>query len=144
MLAGLILGTALNLADVPMADIWFTILKITVFLGTILAMFAMGSRMRFSRLGKYHRRLSWIYLVKFAAHPIAMLALCWIFGLTGLPAGVLLIASCMPVGVNVVGFSTIYDLDVDLANAGYLWTTAIFMTVVLPLLILALQAPIFH
>jgi predicted permease len=143
-LIGLSLGTALNLSGVPMGPGWHLLLKIMIFMGTILVMFALGSRLRMRRIGQYHSHLKWIYLAKFGLHPAFVVALILAMGLHGLPAAALLISSCMPVGVSVVAFSTIYDLEVDLANAGYLWSTLIFMFLILPLLILALQLPMFQ
>jgi predicted permease len=143
-MVGLGVGLALNFGNVPMAAPWNVALKITVFGGTALIAFAMGLKLRFGRLGGYHRMLSWVYLAKFVVAPAAMVGLCFLFGLHGLAAGALFLAAIAPSGVNVVAFSTLYDLDVDLANAGYLWSTFFFMLFVLPLVIWLLQVPFFR
>ena len=106
-------------------------------------MFAMGLKLRLRRLGGFHHLLNWVYVAKFVVSPALVVALCLLFHLHGLAAGALFIAAAAPSGVNVVAFSTLYDLDVDLANAGYLWSTFIFMLVVLPFIIWVLQTPFF-
>lgn len=143
-IVGLAAGAGLNYAGVPMAQGWVTMLRAIVFGGTVLIMFAMGLRLRLGRLGGYQSLLRWAYLAKFLVGPLIMIGLCLAFGVHGTAAGALLIAAAAPAGVNVVIYSTLFDLDVDLANAGYLWTTFIFMVVVLPAIILLLQTPMFQ
>ncbi|MCL5271294.1 MAG: AEC family transporter [bacterium] len=143
-IVGVLAGIGLNYCGVPMRGFWVPVNSALVFGGTVVAMFAIGSRMHFRRLGNYHRLMNWVYLAKFALSPLVAMALCLALGLTGLPAGAIFIISCMPTGIFSVLLSTIYDLDVDLANAGYIWSTLVYMILILPLMILALQAPIFR
>ena len=144
ILLGLITGTVLNFMNVPMGPVWILVLKGMVYSSTVLIMFAMGCRLHLGRMWGYQQILKWIYLVKFLIHPLIVIALCLAFGIHGVAAGSLFIAGCASIGVNVISFATLYDLDVDLANAGYLWSTVIFMLIILPLVILALQAPLFN
>ena len=141
---GLLIGGALNFAGLPMSDHAFSALKVLVFISTVSSTFAMGIRMRFQRVVHFSHVLTPVHVIKFLIHPLIMLALCLVFHVSGMAAGVLFIASCMPCAIMVVVLSTIYDLDVDLANAGFIWSTLIFMVVVLPLMILALRLPLFQ
>ena len=143
-LVGVLTGSMLNASGIPMPDICFVVLKVMVFAATILMMFAIGCRLHFHRLKRFFRLLGVIHIMKFLVHPMIMVSLCLLFEISGDLAGVLFIASCMPCGVQVVSMSTLFDLDVDLANAGYIWTTVIFMILILPLMILGLQAPLFQ
>lgn len=143
-MVGLAVGMVLNYAHVPMPPWCRIVLKTFVFAGTALIMFAMGLKLRLRRLGGFQKMLGWVYLAKFAISPVLMVALCLAFGLHGLAAGALFIAAIAPVGVNSVSFSTLYDLDVDLANAGYLWSTLMFMLLVLPFIIWIMQTPFFR
>lgn len=140
---GLAVGMTLNYSRVPMPAACRVVMKTFVFAGTALVMFAMGLKLRLGRLGGFHHLLNWVYAAKFVLSPLLVVVLCYFFGLHGLAAGALFIAAAAPSGVNVVAFSTLYDLDVDLANAGYLWSTFIFMLVVLPLIIWVMQWPFF-
>ena len=143
-IVGMAAGTALNVWAPPMPAAAFRFLKVAVFVSTTLTMFAIGVRLRFRAIAGWQRLLVWVYLIKFVGQPAVMLALCWIFSVRGLPAAALFIASCMPAGVNAPAIATLNDLDVDLANAGYLWTTLIFMVLVLPFMIAALDLPLFR
>lgn len=143
-LLGLVFGLGLNFAGPAIPPSLAGLLKILVFVATTTTMFALGLRLHLRRLGDYHAILGWVFAAKFLIHPAVMVGLCLLFGVTGMPAGALFIVSCMPAGVLTVAFSNIYELDVDLANAGYLWSTAFFMFIVLPLMIWALQAPMFQ
>lgn len=142
-LVGIIVGLSLNFGGIPIPDAAYTLLKVLVYTATVTTMFAMGSRLHLRKALRSRRHLGWLYSAKFLVHPAIILVLCWLLGIDGLPAGALFIASCMPAGVNVVSFSTIYDLDVDLANAAYLLSTFFFMLIVLPILIALLHLPLF-
>jgi predicted permease len=85
-----------------------------------------------------------VCLTKFFMIPILIVLLCYLTGLHGEPAAALFIVSCMPTGVMVPALSIIYNLDIDLANAGYLWTTLIYMIFILPLMMWCLHAPLFR
>lgn len=143
-IVGIGAGTMLNLWAPPMPKPFFGFLKFMVFASTSITMFAIGARMHFRRLSGYTRLLVWLCAVKFMIHPAAMIALCLLFNIHGMLAGALFIGSFMPAGVYGPAIATINDLDVDLANAGYMWSTGIFMIVGLPLMILALKLPIFQ
>lgn len=143
-IVGIGAGTMLNLWAPPMPKPLFGALKFMVFASTTITMFAIGARMHFRRLTGYTTLLVWLCAIKFVVHPAAMIALCLIFHIHGMLAGALFIASFMPAGVYGPAIATINDLDVDLANAGYMWSTGIFMVVGLPLMILALKLPIFN
>ncbi len=144
VLAGLIAGGFLNAYRVPMAHGWVVLLKWMVFAGTAIVMFGVGTRLHFRRMAGYTALMVRLFAVKFLIHPIITVLLCLLFGIHGLPAGALLIISFMPVGTYAVALATIFDLDVDLANAGYLWSTAAFMTLVFPIVLLLLRLPMFH
>lgn len=143
-IVGIGAGTMLNVWAPPMPHALFGFLKFMVFVSTSITMFAIGARMHFRRLTGYTPLLVWLCGVKFIAHPVAMILLCMAFGIHGMLAGSLFIAACMPAGVYGPAIATINDLDVDLANAGYMWSTGIFMVVGLPLMIWALKLPIFQ
>jgi predicted permease len=142
-LLGIAGGLALNFAGTPMTAGWVRLMKALVFVTTALTMFAIGCRLRLRHALCFWNALRWLYAVKFVAHPLIAVALCALLGLHGPAAGVLLIAAIMPAGVMAIQYSTIEDLDVDLANAGFLLSTAVFMILVLPVLILLLRLPMF-
>jgi hypothetical protein len=144
MMIGLVVGAVLNYSEAPMARGWVVLLKWLVYGGTAMVMFALGTRLRLRRTTGFMPLLRRLFAVKFIVHPILMVAICWLLGIAGPAAGALLIIGFMPVGTYAVALATVYDLDVDLANAGYLWTTLVFMACVLPFVVLLLKMPVFQ
>jgi len=78
-----------------------------------------------------------IALIKFIIVPVVATTLAYLVGFgridQGLPLKVVMILSSMPVGFNAMVPPTIYDLDVDLANANWLVTT-LSLIIVIPVL----------
>lgn len=140
----LLAGIGLNISGAPApGKQWDWLLKVSVYGGTIMVMFAIGLNMHFRRVGAFRRQIAWVSLFKFLLIPLIAWVLCALCGVTGLPLAVLTIAAVMPAGVYCIALATLFDLDVDTANAGYIGTTVIFMTIVLPILILVLRLPVF-
>ena len=144
-LLGLAAGAELAWRGVPMGEGWVTSMRWLAYIGTAIVMFAIGAKIRLRRLGGPLRPLMlWTYGVKFVVSPAIVLGICLAAGLSGDLAAALLLAAAAPVGVNVPAISTIHNLDIDLANAGYIWSTLVFMVVVVPLIVLALHLPFFR
>jgi predicted permease len=143
-LLGVAAGFAMKTTPWQMTPALTRLMTTLVIGSTALNMFAIGLRLHLRHTRGYQPVLKWVYLGKFFIMPLVMLAVCMLIGLTGPAAGALVIANCVPVGVMVIGIATIFNLDIDLANAGMLWSTLFFMLLVLPLLVLLLRLPIFH
>ena len=143
-LVGIAVGLALNFGGVPMGTTATLLMKILVFATTVLSMFAIGSRLHLRHALGYWLALRWVYLAKFIVHPVLAMSICLVLGIEGPAAGVVLIAAFMPAGVMPIQFATIQDFDVDLANAGFLLSTAVFMGLVLPIMIGLLRLPYFN
>jgi len=142
-LVGVIIGLLLNMLAVPMPAVAAGGLRWLVFLATANTMFALGACLHVRHLFGFFRTLRWVFLFKFVLHPALMFGLCLLLQLKGMAAAALFIASIMPAGVMSVSLSSIYRLDLNLGNAGYLWTTLAFMIIVLPILIFLLRLPLF-
>ena len=93
--------------------------------------------MHFRRIGKYIKEGLLIALIKFVIVPAVATTLAYLVGFgeidQGLPLKVVMILSSMPVGFIAMVPPTIYDLDVDLANANWL-VTNILLILVIPVL----------
>jgi len=134
MLAGVIL----NISDVERPAFFTSITAVFVPLATILILSSIGMAMVINRVGKYIKEGILIALIKFAIVPIVVTTIAYFLGFgeidRGLPLKVVLILSCMPVGFTAMVPPTIYDLDVDLANATWL-VTNLLLVLVVPLLL---------
>ena len=141
VLAALALGLVLNLADVSRPDVLGTLSSAAMIAGTICFLLSIGMGLRPSRMTCYLREAAVISLIKFAFVPVIVTSLAVLAGLGdvegGLPLRVVIILSSMPVAMNALIPPSLFDLDLDLANACWVFTT-LALVVILPILIIIL------
>ena len=117
------------------------IIDIFVYTASSLAFFAIGLRVRLSRLKNYINLYFPLAAVKFVLTPAVALLLIGLLAvtgqnLTGLVRKVILVLSATPSAVVMVTMSNVFDLDGSLASALWVVTTAIFAVIVMPMLFL--------
>jgi predicted permease len=138
-LSSIFLGGILNLSGLPRPEIFGVINAVFIPLGTGLLLVSIGLAMRFKSVRRHLKACALVSLIKFAVVPCCATAVAWIIGYgqidNGLPLKVVLILSSMPVAFNALIPPSIYDLDLDLANACWFFTTSALI-VVLPLLLM--------
>jgi hypothetical protein len=138
-LSSIILGGMLNLSDLPRPAIFGIINAVFIPLGTGLLLVSIGLAMRFESIHHHLKACALVSLIKFAIVPFCATAVAWFIGYgqvdNGLPLKVVMILSSMPVAFNALIPPSIYDLDLDLANACWFFTTSALM-VVLPVLLM--------
>ena len=92
-------------------------------------------------MSMYVRESAVISLIKFAFVPVIVTSLAALAGLGdvdgGIPLKVTAILSAMPVAMNALIPPSLFRLDLDLANACWVFTT-LELVVVLPILIIIL------
>jgi len=136
-LGSILAGVALNVSGLERPNFYGTINAIFVPTATILLLTSIGMAVHFGRIGKYIKEGLLIALIKFIIVPVVATTLAYLVGFgridQGLPLKVVMILSSMPVGFNAMVPPTIYDLDVDLANANWLVTT-LSLIIVIPVL----------
>ncbi len=141
VLAALALGLVLNLAGVVRPAVLGTISSAAMIAGTICFLLSIGMGLRPSRMTCYLREAAVISLIKFAFVPVIVTSLAVLAGLGdvegGLPLRVVIILSSMPVAMNALIPPSLFDLDLDLANACWVFTT-LALVVILPILIIIL------
>lgn len=141
ILAALALGLVLNLAGVVRPAVLGTISSAAMIAGTICFLLSIGMGLRPSRMTCYLREAAVISLIKFAFVPVLVTSLAVLAGLGdvegGLPLKVVIILSSMPVAMNALIPPSLFDLDLDLANACWVFTT-LALVVILPILIIIL------
>ena len=133
-LGSMVAGFILNISGLERPDFYSSINAVFVPTGTILLLSSIGMAIRFSRARKYFKEGSIIAAIKFIIVPVTVTSVAYLLGFgeidQGLPLKVVLILSSMPVGFNAMVPPTIYDLDVDLANATWLVTNFLLLLVV--------------
>ncbi|OZA13599.1 MAG: malate transporter [Rhodobacterales bacterium 17-64-5] len=90
---------------------------------TPCALFAIGA----SLAGKSAERLGvagWLTVSKLVLHPAAVAASCWLFGVTGFAAGVMIAAAALPVAGNVFILAQHYGVAPQRVSTAILLSTA--------------------
>jgi malonate transporter and related proteins len=90
-----------------------------------LALVLVGVTLAHTQVGAHIKGTFAISLVKNALHPALMAAMGWVFGLSGMPLTVMIIAASLPVGANVFLFSQRYLVAQELITASVAVTTAV-------------------
>jgi predicted permease len=115
------------------------IVDILVYIASSLSFFAIGLRVKLSRLKNYINLYFPIAAVKFILTPAIALLIIALLALTGqnlngLVQKVIIILSATPSAVLMVTMSNVFDLDGPLASALWVVTMAIFAAIVVPVL----------
>jgi predicted permease len=141
-LSSIVLGGLLNWAGVQRPEFFRTVVSAFVPLGTILLLTSIGLALKFRRVRDYLRECISVSIIKFVLVPFSASFLAYMIGFGnidhGLPLKVVIILSSMPVAFNALIPPSIYDLDLDLANSCWFFTTALLM-IILPLLLIVLS-----
>ncbi|MDJ0913530.1 MAG: hypothetical protein QNI95_08175 [Desulfobacterales bacterium] len=142
-LFSIIIGGLLNIAGTERPHIFKTVISIFVPLATIMLLASIGLALRFRRIRDYFNECISISLIKFFIVPLlsSFIAIALGFGKIdeGLPLKVVIILSSMPVAFNALIPPSIYDLDLDLANSCWFFTTALLI-IVLPALLMVISS----
>ena len=140
-LPAIIAAIILNLTGVkpPAFIAEFYIIDIFVYIASGLSFFAIGLRIKLSRLKNYINLYFLLAAVKFVLTPAAALLIIWLLALTGQNLTgpvkkVIIVLSVTPSAVLMVTMSNVFDLDGPLASALWLITMAIFAAIVVPVL----------
>ena len=137
ILTALGLGLALNMLGVPRPAPLGTVAAAAMLLATVLFLFAIGLGLRLSRVSCYAREAAALAIVKFIGVPLLLVPLAALAGLGsidgGLPLRVVTVLSCMPVAMTALVPPALFGLDVDMANALWIFST-LALVVILPVL----------
>jgi len=140
-MAAMALGGILNLLGVPRPAIVPVISGVFVILNAVLLGLAIGLTLRVGRVGRYGREMGASAVIKFALVPALVIPAAWALGFGGVEGGLALkvvaLLAFMPVGFFALIPPALYGGDLDLANSGWLATTAAMLGI-LPLLALVL------
>lgn len=133
-MASVLGGLALNLIGLPRPGFYPTLNSFLIPVGTLLLLSSIGMAMRFGRMRDYLREAAVISVIKFVLVPSSVYAIGSVLGLGlvsgGLPLKVAVTLASMPVAFTALVPPTLYDLDVDLANANWFVTTTLLLVVV--------------
>ena len=125
------IGLILNVCAVPRPTAYAAVNAVFIPLAALLLLISIGMAMRFGSVKTFFVPGLIVALIKFAIVPAMIVGLGFLLGLdridNGLPLKVVLILASMPVGFIAMVPPTIYDLDIDLANACWLITNFLLL-----------------
>ncbi|WP_333816705.1 AEC family transporter [Tabrizicola sp.] len=90
---------------------------------TPCALFAIGASLS-GRSAERVEVAGWLALAKLVLHPAAVAGACWLFGVTGYPAGVMIAAAALPVAGNVFILAQHYRVAPQRVSTAILLSTA--------------------
>jgi len=126
VLVGLVAGAALFLFGMPRPEWAGPTVDAAIPVSTALYLFAIGLSLRLTSVVTYWRECLALGGVKFLVTPLVALGLAWVVGMWGSPDHTLLkvtfIQSTTPAAIMGLVAAQLFDLDQDLANAGWLTT----------------------
>lgn len=135
--SSIIIGAVLNFADVPRPAFFGTVNAIFIPVGTSLLLISIGLALKFRSVIDFLKEGISLSFIKFGLVPVTMSLIAYSIGFgeieDGLPLKVVIILTSMPVAFNALIPPSIYDLDLDLANACWFFSTASLIAV-LPIL----------
>ena len=136
-LAALAAGIALNLSGLQRPEFFYNINNILVPSTSVGLLLSIGLGMQFSKITKYWKPGVFIVIIKSFIIPAFILLLGIMLKLHNLENGLiikfLLIISSMPVAFIALVPPALYDMDLDLANSCWLFSTA-GLVITIPLL----------
>jgi predicted permease len=136
--SSIVLGGLLNFAEVQRPGFVRSVVSVFVPLGTVMLLVSIGLALKFRRVRDYLKECISVSLIKFILVPGSAVSLAYLLGFggidNGLPLKVVVILSSMPVAFTALIPPSIYDLDLDLANSCWFFTTSL-LVMVLPLLL---------
>jgi len=142
-LISLFTGGLLNLSGLKRPDVYQTINSVLIPLGTLALLISIGLAMRIKTIQDYLRECVAVSAIKFLIVPVILTLTAFLVGYgkieNGLPLKVVMILSSVPVAFTALVPPSLYDLDVDLANSCWLFSTSL-LVVVLPVLYIATQS----
>ncbi|MCC5831250.1 MAG: hypothetical protein JJU36_17565 [Phycisphaeraceae bacterium] len=142
-----VIGVALAAVEVPfpaVIDDWY-LLDVLFFVGGIATYLGIGLQIYFSDLFHNVRFHAALAAIRFMVIPICGIALIGLSLATAVPVDdvllkVIIVQSFVPAAVMTVMLPNLFGMDVRLAGMVWVWNTALFVVLVLPLLLLGLAA----
>ena len=133
---GIAAGTVLLLSGIPRPQALGQLQAFLLPASTASTMFGLGLTFQARRLPQYWPDAMLMSALKFLVTPVLAWLGIQLFGLEGETASVVMILSTMPTAIYACIIATIYDLEIDMTNAFFIFTTLAFLVFVLPVLVL--------
>lgn len=141
VIAALLSGIVLNVLEVPRPEAAGRAASGAMVLAAVLFLAGIGMSLRLSCIHRYTQPAAAVCVIKFLGVPVVITGTAWLIGFGdidgGLPLRVVAVLSSMPVAMTALIPPSLFALDLDLANACWVYSTA-GLVVVLPILLIVL------
>jgi predicted permease len=139
-LSSLFTGGLLNFSGLRRPEVYQVINSVLIPVGTLALLVSIGLAMRIKTIQNYLKECVVISAIKFLIVPAILTLTALLLGYgkieEGLPLKVVMILSSMPVAFTALVPPSLYNLDIDLANSCWLFSTSLLI-LVLPVLYIA-------
>lgn len=139
-LLGMILGLALNVNGVSRPVFFTDLFQGLVHFGAWTALLPVGFLINFSHAKYYYSRVWDLAILRFVIIPAFIYFTGRIFFHYETLLNTLFICAMAPTAINAVITSKLYKLNVNLAVASFIMTTAIFLLIIFPVLFFILKS----
>ncbi|MDR3562990.1 MAG: transporter [Negativicutes bacterium] len=135
-MVGLLVGAMLYLSGIPRPTFLGALFDPLVHVVAWTALIPIGFSTDFSAMKQYYRGALDLIPIKFIVTPVVAYALASVVITDKTALNTLLILSSTPTAISSVLAAKIYNLNINIANAAFVLTTAVFLVVVYPALFL--------
>lgn len=133
---GVAAGMLLYANSVPRPEYFGELFNVLIHVSAWTALLPVGYSVRFSEMHHYFRSILDLIPIKFVITPLVGYFVAGRLFNDPVVLGTILIAASVPSGVNAVILARLYNFNVHVASAAFVLTTALFLAVIYPGLVL--------
>jgi len=134
-----IIGLILNFANVPRPEIASKIISVNIHFSMWSVIVPLGASLSFAGVKKYRYITLDVSVIKFIIVPAFLMLISFLFIKDQMALKTILIISASPAPMVAVMLSKIYKLNVDLAMSPFIYTTVIYILLMVPIFILLMR-----
>ncbi len=138
-LMAMLIGLMLNLTGVERPVVFSAVLPSVVYLGTVLSGIAVGLLFNAARFLTYRRENLFSFAYRSTLYPLFFYGAARLLHLNQLDTFILLLFGIVPSAVFSNLIANMFDLDRDLSNSVFIFSTALFLIAALPLYLFAVR-----
>lgn len=139
-LLAMMAGLVLNLSGVERPALFSNVVRVAVYIGTLISGIAVGLLFNASNILTYRRENLFSILYRSTLYPLFFLGAAKLFGLALLDTFILVLFGLVPSAIYSNLISDLFKLDKNLANSVYIISTTLFIAVVLPVFLFVVSA----
>lgn len=139
-LLAMLSGLVLNLSGVERPALFSDVIRIAVYIGTLISGIAVGLLFNASKILTYRRENLFSILYRSTLYPLFFFGAAKLFGLGPLDTFVLVLFGIVPSAIYSNLISDLFKLDKNLANSVYIISTTLFLAIVLPVFLFVVSA----